>query len=81
MIHINHSVALVYVHELGELEVGTVAVVPRKGEVVSLLVQGQRRAYHVEQVTWEVNDDTCEPADLLYGRRFTCVRVALSRCA
>ena len=80
MIHVNHSIALVYVHDRGELDVGTVAVVPRKSELVELRVQGQRRAYRVEQVTWQVNDETCEPADLLYGRRFTCARVALSRC-
>lgn len=80
MNHANHSVALVYVHDRGELEVGTVVCVPRKGELVELRVQGERCAYRVEQVTWQVNDETCEPADLLYGRRFTCVRVALSTC-
>lgn len=80
MNHANHSVALVYVHDRGEFEVGTVAVLPRKGELVELRVQGERHAYRVEQLTWVVNDETCEPADLLYGRRFTAVRVALSRC-
>lgn len=85
MNHAHHSTALVY--ELDDkdgmpckLEVGTVSCVPRKGELIGLRVPGeQRHTFRVEQVEWDVNDETCVPTDATHGARFTVVRVALSR--
>lgn len=77
MNHANNSTVLVYAYEGGELEVGTVTCVPRKGEIVELLVEGARQAYRVEQVAWITG---CDPGFDTYRARFTVARVSLSRC-
>lgn len=80
MNHANHSTVLVYAHEGGELEVGTVTCVPRKGEIVELLVDGAYVAHRVEQVSWACGVDVTKAGPTFYGARFTVVRCSLSRC-
>jgi hypothetical protein len=73
--HANHSTCLVYAHDRGELEAGTVTNVPRQGDTVTLLVDGERCVYRVTQVEWDV----FMPVDPVHGTRFTRARCILSR--
>lgn len=82
MNHANHPTVLVYVYEGGELEVGTVTCVPRKGDIVELRVPdlyGDRYAHRVEQVVWSPVYASA-PGSESYAVSYTVARVSLSRC-